>query len=183
MNENNIENIKSFWFHISNDYRSGRSIYTYTKPPKYENENIEIEDNEYEYDTPEEDNEYDTPEEASEIKFNLPKKGKRIFIVIDFPEYKPIWYKDIYDDENTELLYLKIFSQIHDFLPFIVTGQNCAYKEEGYYPDVPIDIKNLPNIIDKKLIKRISECEDEYYFIFIVDSDGDEIRTDLLNPI
>ena len=176
MTENNTEEEKSFWFHISNDYRSGRSIYTYTNPPKYEEENIEINDDE-------EENEYDTPEEASEIKFNLPKEGKRLFIVIDFPEYKPIWYKDIYDDENTELLYLKIFSQIHDFLPFKVTGQNCAYKEEGYYPDVPNHIKNLPNIIDKKLIKKISECEDEYYFIFIVDSDGDEIMTHLLNPI
>jgi hypothetical protein len=34
--ENNTEVVKSFWFHISDDYRSGRSIYTYTKPPKYE---------------------------------------------------------------------------------------------------------------------------------------------------
>jgi hypothetical protein len=170
MTENNNEVLKSFWFHISDDYRSGRCIYTYTNPPKYEEEN----DNE----------EYNTPEEACEIKFSIPKKGIRVFIVIDFPDYKPIWYKDINDDENTEVLYLKIFSQIHDFLPFKVTEYNCAYKETGYYPDVSDDIKKLPNIINKKLIKKISECEDDgYYFLFIIDSDGDEIMTHLLNPI
>jgi hypothetical protein len=173
--EDNTEVVKSFWFHIIDDYRSGRSIYTYTNPPKYEEEND---------DNDEEESEYNTPEEACEIEFSLPKEGQRIYIVIDFPEYRPIWYKDINNDENTELLYLKIFSQIHDCLPFKVTGYNCAYKEKGYYPDVPNNIKNLPNIINKKLIIKISELEDNgYYFIFIVDSDGDEIMTQLLNPI
>jgi hypothetical protein len=91
---------------------------------------------------------------------------------------------DINDD--TKLLYLKIFSHIHGFMPFNVTGWNSAYKEEGHYPDIPENIKTLPlpNIIDKKLTKIIRNCKDDgFYFLFIVDSDGNECRTHLLNPI
>lgn len=42
----------------------------------------------------------------------------------------------------------------------------------------------MHDIIDKDLITKITECEDKgYYFLFVVDSDGNEIRTELLNPI
>jgi hypothetical protein len=180
MTDNKEEQLKSFWFYIGDDYRSGRSIYTFTNPPKYGEEQDGDEDEE-EY---EEDEYNNTPEEACEIKFALPKEGQRLYIVNEFPYYKPIWHKDIDDDENTEQLYLKIFSQIHDCMPFKVSGYNSAYKEEGCYPDVSNDIFNMHDIIDKDLIKKISECEDDgYYFLFVVDCDGDEIRTNLLNPI
>ena len=171
----NKEKLKSFWFYISDDYRSGRSICTYTNLPNNDEDN---------------DDNNNTPEEACEIEFALPKEGIRLYIVNDFPHYEPIWYKDINDDEdnddnnNIESSYLKIFSQIHDCLPFEVTGYNCAYKEEGYYPDVSEDIKNMPDIIDEDLTEKIGECYDDgYYFIFIVDCDGNEIKTELLNPI
>jgi hypothetical protein len=168
----NSELEKSFWFYIIDDYRIGRKIYTYTHPPKYENEEEEQSE--------EEDN---APEEACEIKFFLPKEGKRIYIVNEFPKYETIWHKDI-NNENTETLYLKIFSQIHDCMPFEVSGYNCAYKEEGHYPDISDEIKILPNIISKKLVKKITHCEDNgYYFLFIVDSNGIDFDTYLLYPV
>lgn len=163
--------LKSFWFYYSNDYHSGRSIYAYTNSPNYG----EKQDG---------DDENNTPEEACEIKFDLPKERQRLYIVNEFPYNKPIWHKDIDDDDDTEQLYLKIFSQIHDCMPFEVSGYDSAYVQEGNYPDVSNDIKNMHDIIDKDLIKRITECEDKgYYFLFVVDSDGNEIITKLLNPI
>ena len=167
MTDNKENQLKSFWFYYSNDYRSGRSIYTYTNSPK------------------DGDDENNTPEEACEIQFALPKERQRLYIVNEFPYNKPIWHKDIdIDDDDTERLYLKIFSQIHDCMPFEVSGWDGAYVEEGNYPDVSNDIKNMPDIIDKDIIKKITECEDKgYYFLFVVDSDGNEIITKLLNPI
>jgi hypothetical protein len=168
MTDNKENQLKSFWFYISNDYRSGRSIYTYTNTPKYG----EKQDG---------DDENNTPEEACEIKFALPKERQRLYIVNEFPYNKPIWHKDIDYDEQ---LYLKIFSQIHDCMPFEVSGYDNAYVEEGNYPDISNDIKNMHDIIDKDLIKQITEGEDKgYYFLFVVDSNGNEIITKLLNPI
>jgi hypothetical protein len=164
------DQLKSFWFYISNDYRSGRSIYIYTNSPN----DGEKQDG---------DDENNTPEEACEIEFALPKESQRLYIVNEFPYNKPIWYMDI-DNDDTEQLYLKIFSQIHDCMPFEVSGCDSAYVEEGNYPDISNDIKNMHDIIDKDLIKKITECEDKgYYFLFVVDSDGNEIITKLLNPI
>ena len=170
MTDNKENQLKSFWFYYSNDYRSGRSIYTYTNSPEYGEQQDEYDEN-------------NTPEEACEIKFALPEERQRLYIVNEFPYYKPIWHKDI-DDDNNEHLYLKIFSQIHDCMPFEISGYNSAYIEEGNYPDVSNNIKKMHDIIDKDLIKKITECEDKgYYFLFVVDSDGNEIITKLLNPI
>ena len=177
MTDNKENKLKSFSFYISNDYRSGRSIYAYINSQKY-GEKQDGDDGDDENNIPEE-----IPEEACEIKFALPKERQRLYIVNEFPYYKPIWYKDI-DDANTEQLYLKIFSQIHDCMPFEVSGYDNAYVEEGNYPDISNDIKNMHDIIDKDLIKQITECEDKgYYFLFVVDSDGNKIITKLLNPI
>ena len=155
MTDNKENKLKSFSFYISNDYRSGRSIYAYINSQKY-GEKQDGDDG---------DDENNIPEEACEIKFALPKERQRLYIVNEFPYYKPIWYKDI-DDANTEQLYLKIFSQIHDCMPFEVSGCDSAYVEEGNYPDVSNDIKNMHDIIDKDLIKQITE----YEFINIIDS-------------
>jgi hypothetical protein len=40
--------VKSFWFHISDDYCFGRNIYTYTNPPKYEEEHDDDDEEENE---------------------------------------------------------------------------------------------------------------------------------------
>ena len=116
MTDNKENKLKSFSFYISNDYRSGRSIYAYINSQKYG----EKQDGD---DGDDGDDENNIPEEACEIKFALPKERQRLYIVNEFPYYKPIWYKDI-DDANTEQLYLKIFSQIHDCMPFEVSGYN-----------------------------------------------------------
>ena len=38
-------------------------------------------------------------------------------------------------------LYLETFSYVNGHLPFITTGHNSAYREEGYYPDA-IEVHN-----------------------------------------
>jgi hypothetical protein len=200
MTDNKEEQLKSFWFYINDDYRSGKSIYAYTKSSKYEDPDEESDedpdedpDEEPDEDPDEEpDEEPDNiPEGALEIKFGLPTKGNRLYIVIiGYPNFKPIWHTDIdsdnedYNDNIAKSLYLKIFSQIHHHLPFQVTGYNGAYKEKGHYPDVPDNIKSMPNIIDQELVKKISERQDySDYFLFVVDKYGNEVRTHLLNPI
>ena len=113
---------KEFWFYISKDYRSGNSITTYSKTPK---ESIL----------------------ASNITFEIPKQGyTRLYIANEYPQYQPVWHKDIKNDEDYDNIYLKIFSQIHNSMPFKVTGVNCGYKEEGYYPGITQEIKEIPNI-------------------------------------
>jgi len=82
----NKKKLLKYWFFITNDYRSEKRIYTYTNSPKYGEEQ-------------DGDNENDTPEEACDIEIELPKEGQRLYIVNEYPYYKPIWHKDIdYDD-------------------------------------------------------------------------------------
>ena len=68
-------------------------------------------------------------------------------------------------------------------MPFKVTGINMAYKEEGGYPNVPNEIKDIPNVLEKKELKYIENDIDGYYFFFVIDSDGNEVSTNLLIPI
>ena len=68
-------------------------------------------------------------------------------------------------------------------MPFKVTGYNSAYKEKGEYPDIPNEIKDIPNVLNKKELKRIENDIDGYYFFFVIDSDGNEVSTNLLIPI
>jgi hypothetical protein len=191
---------KSFWFNLCDDYRTGRSINTYTKPPVDEDDDgddnicssiaakatevtvattkAEAEDVDYT-----DDDSY-TPEEAAEINFSLPTEGMRVYIVNEYPDFTPVWHVDVSDDADTNQMYLKIFSQIHDCMPFQVTGLTSAYKEDGYWPDVPDDIKQLPNIIDQSAADIIKKrVNNEHYFLFIVDSDGYDFGTHLLNPL
>ena len=150
---------KEFGFYISNDYRSGPSIHTYSEKKK-------------------------TPELGGNINFEVPKQGyDRLYIVNEYPQYQPVWHKDIKKDGNYKNIYLKIFSQIHDSMPFKVTGVNCAYKEEGHYPDVPKEIKETPNVLNEKELEDIEDNYDGLYFFFVINSDGEEVSTNLLIPI
>jgi hypothetical protein len=179
MTDNKEEKLKTFWFYINDDYRSGKSIYAYTKSSKYEEPEEEPDEE------PEEEPD-NIPYGAIEIKLGLPKEGRRLYIVVGFPHYKSIWQTDIdsHDDNHVKTLYLKIFSQIHNRLPFYVTKYTSAYHEKGYYPHVPDNIKSTPNIIDQELVKKISERQDYGdYFLFVIDKYGNEITTNLLNPI
>ncbi len=157
---------KSFWFNVTSDYRSGVNVYAYTKPPK-----------EYDYEADER-----TPDEANEITFILPHKGYRLYVVNECPDYESVWHMDIDDDTDYEKIYLKIFSQIHGCLPFKVTGLSVSGKDEGDYPDIPTEIEEMTNVIDKTLVDKI-EKNGGYYFVFIVDSDGNELLTEMLFPI
>ena len=68
-------------------------------------------------------------------------------------------------------------------MPFKVTGYNSAYKEEGEYPNIPKEIKDIPNVLEKKELKYIENDIDGYYFFFVINSDGNEVSTNLLIPI
>lgn len=155
---------KKLWFNIYSDYRSGTKIDVYIKPP----EDI--------------DDEYNAPEESIEITFILPEKDYRIYLVNEFPSYdtKPIWFMDLNKNEDYEKFYKKMFSQIHDCMPFEVSGYNSAYKEEGTYPEIPKDIKIMEEI---EICKDIKENKDHVYFLCVLDCDGNELFTKLLTPI
>ena len=135
-----------------------------------------MEDNKEDYDENEPEN---APEDAAEIEFELPTKGVRIYIVNEFPYYKPIWYKDLDDEEDYENMYLKIFSQLHECMPFVVTGLTSSYKEEGHYPEVTEEMNNMKDI---EGIKEVENMNGDF-FVCVIDSDGNELLTELLRPV
>lgn len=157
---------KIFWFHIDmNDYRSGTHIYTFEKPPlKDDNSSDEDDDR--------------APEEAIPYFFNIPEKY-RIYIVSEFPDYKIIDYINCDKIEECKKIYLKMFSQLYNCLPFEVTDYNYSYKDTGYYPEISEDIKNIRNmdIIDKI---NYENKGDNVYFVFAIDNKGKEIFTKML---
>ena len=155
---------KLFWFHIDmNDYRSGTNIYTFEKSP-IKDQNSSDDDC--------------APEEAVPYSFIIPE-NYRIYIVCEFPEYKIIDYIDTDNKDECKKIYLKMFSQIYNFLPFKINGYNSAYKEEGYYPEISEDIKKMSDI---NAINKIKEQNsgDNVYFAFAIDKDGNELFTEML---
>lgn len=157
--------IKKFWIHIDmNNYRSGKNIYTFIKGPESEESSFEDEDIE------------NAPEEAVCYSFSIPEKY-RIYIVSEFPNYKIIGHIDTKNKDFCKKLYLKMYSQIYNCLPFQITGYNSAYKEEGYYPEIPEDIKNIPNI---NIINKLNHNEYNIYFVFAIDKDGNEVLCEIL---
>ncbi len=160
---------KMFWFHVDmNDYRSGMNIYTFEKGPIEDVKEDEVEEDDR------------APEEAVPYSVPLPTQSNyRIYILNEFPEYKIIDYIDADEEEDCQKLYMKMYSQLHECLPFKVTGYNSAYKEEGYYPEVPENIKNMPKI---EKIEKIKNNEDDnfVYFVFVIDRNGKEVFTNIL---
>lgn len=160
---------KIYWIHIDmNDYRSGTNIYAYPKAPR----ETDVDEDESE------DDEY-APEEAVPYNFKIPS-DYCIYIVTDYPEYK---IKACINTEKRDILkklYHKMFSQLHDCLPFEVTGHNCAYKEEGYYPEVPYDIKKMPDIKIIEEMKEENDSGDHVYFVFAIDNEGNEVFSEML---
>lgn len=158
---------KQLWFYVYADYRTGMNIDVY---------NRSSEDNENNEDLDEEN----APEDALDITFKLPAHGYRIYLINEYPSYsdKPIWYKDLPTIDDCEKVYKKLFSQIHHCMPFEVTGYNSAYKEEGFYPEIPEDIKLMSEIGI-----RTDICEDGVYFVCVLDHEGNEIFTKMLTPL
>ena len=174
-------NTCTFWFHVYSDYRSGTNVYVYTKPPTVYHDDNTKDDTKDEVE--DDDMSSSAPEEAYEITMEIPKTSDyRLYVVNEFPTYRPVWYRDVKDEDEAHELYLKIFSQFHDCMPFQVTGYTSSYKEEGYYPEVPETIKEIPDI--EELNPIIGDDDDDgYYFIVVIDSDGKEIFTKPLRPI
>ena len=154
---------KLFWIHVDmNDYRSGTNIYTFEKPHKED-----------------EEDDYSAPEEAVMYSFPIPE-NYRIYIVSEFPHYRIVSYVDALDKDECNKLYLKMYSQIYNCLPFELTGYNVSYKEDGYYPEITDDIKNM---VDIDVINEIKKENIEYanvYFAFAIDKNGNELFTKML---
>ena len=156
--------IKKLWFHIYSDYRYGENIYIYDKPY---------------VETEEESHEDNAPEEAFEVAFTLPKKGYRIYLINEYPNYnsEPLWFKDLDKNDDYEKIYKKMFSQIHGCMPFVSTGYNVAYKEEGYYPEISNEIISFEDI---EIINTIKKNIEDIYFICVLNNKGDQIFTKML---
>lgn len=149
--------VVTFWFEVVEDRRSGVEIYAHNDPS----------DNSTEF--------------ASPGHFNIPCEGKRIYIANNYSLDVPLWQKDISNDEDFNLLYKKIFSQVNKCLPFEISGYDCAYNVEGEYPKISDEIKKMPNVINKKTCKIIKENDGGgYYFVIVIDSNGNNLLTNLL---
>lgn len=149
---------KIFWFYVDmNNYHTGTTVYTFDKHP-----------NEY----------LDSDDEAVPYSFEIPI-NYRIYIIDECPNYKIIGYIDTEKEEDCKKIYLKMFSQIYNCLPFEITDFNSAYKEEGYYPEIPDEIKNMSDI---DIIEKIKEenTGDGVYFVFAIDRNGNELFTEML---
>ena len=155
---------KQLWFHIYADYRTGMNIDVYNR--SYKDEDNEDSDEE------------NAPEDALDITFKLPTQDYRIYLLNEYPSYSdiPIWYKDLPSKDKCEKVYKKLFSQIHDCMPFEITGYNSAYKEEGFYSEIPEDIKLMSEIDIGYNI-----CEEGVYFVCVLDHEGNEIFTKILS--
>jgi hypothetical protein len=66
---------KQFWFQVSNDYRSGTSVYTFKKGPNEVNEDENEDEDEDRY-------EDSAPEEAFPITLPLPENC-RIYVICE----------------------------------------------------------------------------------------------------
>jgi hypothetical protein len=161
---------KQFWFQVSNDYRSGTSVYTFEKGP---NEDEDRDEDESDY-------EDSAPEEAFPITLPLPENC-RIYVICEYPYYKIVDYVDVDKESDCKKVYYKMFSQIHDCMPFVVSGYTSSYKEEGEYPEVPEEIKNMKDIQMIEDLKEEMESGDNVYFVIAIDEDGEEIFTEMLN--
>ena len=109
------------------------------------------------------------------IEFALPPADKiRLFSVAGD---KILFYLDLDEDDykNVKNISRKIYSQVHGCMPFKVTGMSCAYKDEGYYPDIPQEILDMPDIDD---VKSLS-----HNYLIAIDSGGDDVYSLIITPL
>ena len=145
-----MEQLYTFWY--ASDYRSGSSIH-------YE----KVETDWYEKLTSQGWEENDLRFEA---KLKHPKTGYKVLLGCEFDCYSFLKEWEFTSKENAEKHINKAFSQFHESLPFVVTGYNSAFKEDGYYPDVPQDIKDMDTIE-----LNIPAYTDNIYFLVLIDKD------------
>jgi hypothetical protein len=146
-----------YYTNIEDDYRSGRKL-------KVIPENIATDEE---------------TEEFMQINIDTPSSGYRIYIMIDFPLYKPVLH---IDSVKYNCWWVdKIYSQINGCMPFQATGHNEAYKELGHYPEIPENIKLMPDIIPESLVYDIKNTDDSIFYVLIIDSEGPIMDAQLLN--
>lgn len=72
----------------------------------------------------------------------------------------------------------------HNHLPFKITGLTGAYKEKGYYPEIPEEIKKMDSIQE---IQCISDKEELHsfkdYFVVSLDSNGHMYSSKVIKPL
>ena len=139
-----------YTFRYASDYRSSASIY-------YE----KVEADWYEKLTSQGWEEDDLRFEA---KLKHPKTGYKVLLGCEFDCYKFLKEWKFITKENAEKHINKAFSQFHGFLPYVVTGHTSAYKEMGYYPDIPQYIEDMDTIE-----LNIPEYTDNIYFLVLMD--------------
>lgn len=67
------------------------------------------------------------------------------------------FYKTCDTIDEAEKIFLKVYSLSEDSLPFVITGYSSIYKVEGYFPEIPDDIKNynMDEIFEADLNNKI----------------------------
>lgn len=153
---------KELWFNYVSYYREGPKLYVY-----------------------QEEQDYDDLEfvNLTSYKFVLPSKNNiKIFIIKkQYDACENFWDYETSDKENYDDIFLKIFSQIHNHLPYKLKIVNKSHKVEGYYPPVPYRIKALANFLTDNIIERYKEDYDMYYgFLCVMDSQGNLLKHELL---
>ena len=179
--DDNKEERKNFWFYISSgDYRSGKRIYI--RILNHQKINIIYKKNLMKNQMKNQMKKIIYQKKHLALIFLYLKKDIVFIVYTDYDECKYMWHTDFYSYKDGELLYLKIFSQIHDSMPFKITEHDLAGREKGHYSDIPDDIKSINNVIDPTLAEKINDEEDcNNFFIFICDKDGNNTRAKTLN--
>jgi hypothetical protein len=118
----------------------------------------------------------DDSQEYLHLEFSLTNKYNLFIVKYNYYDLEIIGTKDYEHKKDAENGLLKAFSQVNDCLPFHVTGYTSSYKEKGYYPDVPDNIKSLPDI------DFPDDFEDCYLFGVIFDDYGLVIEKEMIHP-
>lgn len=167
--------IKNTWFYIQDNYHSGPKLHT---QDDYEDEH-----------DGDEKQQTSIPHEAFYVNFELPTPENkwRMYIVNGHPAYDHIWSINANDcdDEDYEKIYLKLYLQIYGCMPHKMSSIAFASQNHNIrtgLSHIQEFIKNMNEInIDEKIIDEISnEKSGEYYFIYVVDSNGRELMSRLI---
>lgn len=109
-----------------------------------------------------------TMDNRFEVKLKHPETGYKVYWGCEFPNYT-LDKEWLFDTKEAAIQHMhKIYSQINDRLPFVVTGHNSAYKEQGHYPEVSEEIKNMPTV---ELPYEVITYSDNYYYMVMIDTE------------
>ena len=146
---------KTYWISVHSDYRTGAEII--------------CDEDEVEY-----VNTFGVP-----FDFELPTLDYKLFLIENYLDNLKILYQIESDSfEECDRISNKIYSQYHGSMPFYVTGFTSSYKQTGYYPEIPKEIKEIPDIEEASFEPKL----DNYYFVIIIDNNGNIAHTQPIIP-